>query len=233
SARDLPRIEAILGDSRANVVLTTTEEHTKATRWIKKEPGLARLTWITTDNLASAGAQSWQGSPIDGNTLAFLQYTSGSTRTPRGVMVSHSNLQHNLAMIHAHWRVDETVHPVGIYWLPIFHDMGLIMGILSPLYSGYPVYFMSPTDFLQRPLRWLQAISDYRGTFSCAPNFAYELCLRRTSEEELTNLDLSCWEGTGNGAEPVRSSTLERFIQRFSACGFPHTAFRPGYGLAE
>ncbi|HZO76340.1 MAG TPA: fatty acyl-AMP ligase [Ktedonobacteraceae bacterium] len=233
SARDLPRIQAIVADARADIVLTTTEEYTKTTRWIKKAPDLARLTWIATDSLNICEAELWQGSSIDESALAFLQYTSGSTRTPRGVMVSHGNIMHNLAAIHAHWKVDETAHPVGVYWLPIFHDMGLIMGILSPLYSGYPVYFMSPADFLQRPARWLQAISDYRGTFSCAPNFAYELCLRRTSEEELTNLDLSCWEGTGNGAEPVRSSTLERFIQRFSACGFPHTAFRPGYGLAE
>jgi len=233
SARDLPRIQAIVADAQADIVLTTADEYTKTTRWIKKAPDLARLTWIATDSLNAQEAEPWQGCPIDGSTLAFLQYTSGSTTTPRGVMVSHSNIMHNLAAIHTHWKVDETAHPVGVYWLPIFHDMGLIMGILSPLYSGYPVYFMSPTDFLQRPSRWLQAISDYRGTFSSAPNFAYELCLRRIPTEELASLDLSCWEGTGNGAEPVRSSTLERFIQRFSACGFPQTAFRPGYGLAE
>src|SRR5579885_2480556 len=233
SARDLPRIQTIVADAQADIVLTTADEYAKTTRWLKQAPDLAKLTWIATDSLSVHEAEPWQSSSIDGSTLAFLQYTSGSTTTPRGVMVSHSNIMHNLAAIHAHWKVDETAHPVGVYWLPIFHDMGLIMGILSPLYSSYPVYFMSPTDFLQKPLRWLQAISDYRGTFSCAPNFAYELCLRRIPAEDLANLDLSGWEGAGNGAEPVRSSTLERFTQHFSVCGFPHTAFRPGYGLAE
>lgn len=233
SARDFPRIKAIVADSKANIVLTTTDEYAKATRWLKKNPDLALLTWLLTESLDSGEIEPWQDSAIDGDTLAFLQYTSGSTTTPKGVMVSHGNLMHNLAAIHAHWKVDETAHPVGVYWLPIFHDMGLIMGILSPLYSGYPVYFMSPADFLQRPLRWLQAISDYRGTFSCAPNFAYELCLRRICPEDLTNLDLSCWEGAGNAAEAVRNDTLERFSQYFFSCGFPQTAFRPGYGLAE
>jgi acyl-CoA synthetase (AMP-forming)/AMP-acid ligase II len=233
SARDLPRIQTIAADTQADIVLTTTDEYMKTERWIKKTPDLARLTWVTTDDLSDCNSELEQGRTLDGSTLAFLQYTSGSTTAPRGVMVSHSNLMHNLAAIHAHWKVDETVHPVGAYWLPIFHDMGLIMSILSPVYSGYPVYFMSPTDFLLRPLRWLQAISDYRGTFSCAPNFAYELCLRRVSVEDLAQLDLSCWKGAGNGAEPVRSSTLERFVQYFSVCGFPQNAFRPGYGLAE
>jgi acyl-CoA synthetase (AMP-forming)/AMP-acid ligase II len=233
SARDLPRIQAIISDVRAEIVLATTDECRKATRWFEKAPDLARLAWIATDNLYSREVEPWQGATVTGDTLAFLQYTSGSTTMPRGVMVSHGNLMHNLAMIHRRWNVDEIAHPVGVSWLPMFHDMGLIMGILAPLYSGYPVYLMSPADFLQRPLRWLQAISDYRGTFSCAPNFAYELCVHRVSTEDLANLDLSCWQGAGNAAEPVRSDTLEHFTRFFSACGFPQTTFRPGYGLAE
>lgn len=233
SARDLPRIQAIVADAQANIALTTASELAKIARWLNKAPDLAQLTWMATDSLELHLAELWQESFIDENTLAFLQYTSGSTTTPRGVMVSHGNLVHNLGMLHAYWRVDQTANPVGVYWLPIFHDMGLITGILSPLYSGYPIYFMSPTDFLQRPLRWLQAISNYRGTFTCAPNFAYELCLRRVSTEDLPSLDLSCCEGAGIAAEPVRSDTVEQFIRYFSACGFPQNAFRPAYGLAE
>lgn len=233
SARDLPRIQAIVSDAQTGIALTTANELTKVTRWLNKAPDLAQLTWTATDGLELHLAELWQESFIDTDRLAFLQYTSGSTSVPRGVMVSHGNLMHNLGMIHAYWQVDETVNPVGIYWLPIFHDMGLIIGILSPLYSGYPAYFMSPTDFLQRPLRWLQAISDYRGTFTCAPNFAYELCLHRVSQQDLVGLDLSCCEGAGIAAEPVRSDTVERFIRYFAACGFSQTVFQPAYGLAE
>ncbi len=233
SERDLPRIQAIIADAQGEIVLTTTDEYRKAGRWLETFPDLACLSWITTDTLASHAADSWQGSFVSGDTLAFLQYTSGSTKTPRGVMVSHANLMYNLEVIHASWRVDQTERPVSVSWLPLFHDMGLIMGVLSALYSGYPLYFMSPADFLQSPLRWLQAISDYRGTFSCGPNFAYELCLRRVSTENLAGLDLSCWKGAGNAAEPVRSDTLERFTRFFAACGLSPTVFRPGYGLAE
>lgn len=233
SAHDLPRIQAIIADAQADIILTTALEYARIARWINKLPELARLTWIIIDNLERSAADAWQSKGIDRETLAFLQYTSGSTTAPRGVMVSHGNLLHNLAAIHAFWCVDETARPIGVHWLPIFHDLGLILGILSPLYSNYPVYFMSPADFLQRPLRWLQAISKYRGTFSCAPNFAYELCLRRISREDLAHLDLNCWIGAGIGAEPVRSNTLERFTQYFSACGFSQTTFQPAYGLAE
>lgn len=232
SARDFPRIEAIIADTQAEIVLTTQSDYARVARRVAETPALAHLTWIPVDSF-EASESGWLGEPGERNDLAFLQYTSGSTATPRGVMVSHSNLLYNLAMIHRHWRVEETEHPVGVYWLPIFHDMGLIMGILAPLYSGYPLYFMSPADFLQRPLRWLQAISDYRGTFSCAPNFAYELCVRRITAEDVAQLDLSCWKGAGNASEAVRSSTFERFQQTFAACGFAQTVFRPGYGLAE
>lgn len=234
SARDLPRIQAIIADSQTEIVLTTNDEYLKAAPWIKSVPELVHLTWITTDDLVSRSmAEPWQGSTIDRSMLAFLQYTSGSTTTPKGVMVSHGNLMHNIAAIHDRWKADEEAQPVGVSWLPLFHDMGLIMGILAPFYGGYPVYLMSPIDFLQRPLRWLQAISDYRGTFSYAPNFAYELCLRRVTTEDLAMLDLSCWTGAANAAEPVRHETLERFSRLFARCGFPQTAFRPGYGLAE
>jgi len=233
SARTLPRIQAIIDDSEAEFVLTTTQALTKVMRWVSDVPDLIHLTWIATDTLDCGEYEYSWGQSVDLEKLAFLQYTSGSTSTPKGVMVSHGNLIHNLEMIHKRWKIGETKDPVGVYWLPMFHDMGLILGILSPLYSGYPVYLMAPADFLQRPLRWLQAISDYRGTMSSAPNFAYELCLRRIPEKDLSGLDLSSWGGAVNGAEPVRASTLERFTRCFSACGFAPTAFMCGYGLAE
>jgi acyl-CoA synthetase (AMP-forming)/AMP-acid ligase II len=233
SARDLPRIQAIAVDAGAELALTTARARPKVTRWLEKAPALARLSWIASDELDESEAALWQERAVEGDDLAFLQYTSGSTAAPRGVMVSHGNLMQNLATIHAFWRVEDIAHPVGVYWLPIFHDMGLIMGILSPLYSGYPVYFMSPADFLQRPLRWLQAIAEYRGTFSSAPNFAYDLCVQRISPEDASSLDLTSWQGAGNAAEPVRIDTLSHFLHRFSACGFAADAFRPAYGLAE
>ena len=233
SARALPRIQAIVDDSQAEFVLTTTSVLTKMMRWVNTMPDLVRLTWLAVDTLDLTENEYWWNQNVSPDDLAFLQYTSGSTSTPKGVMVSHGNLAHNLKMIHRLWNLDEAEQPVGVYWLPIFHDMGLIIGILSPVYSGYPVYFMAPAGFLQRPLRWLQAISDYRGTVTSAPNFAYELCMRRIQEKDLNNLDLSSWAGAGNAAEPVRASTLERFSSYFARCGFSMNVFQPGYGLAE
>ncbi|HEY1349822.1 MAG TPA: fatty acyl-AMP ligase [Ktedonobacteraceae bacterium] len=233
SARDLPRIEAIAVDAGAELALTTTRARSRVTRWLERVPALAHLHWLASDEMEAEDPGSWPGRTVAGSDLAFLQYTSGSTAAPRGVMVSHGNLMQNLATIHAFWRVEDIVNPVSVSWLPIFHDMGLIMGILSPLYSGYPAYVLSPTDFLQCPLRWLQAIARYRGTFSSAPNFAYELCVQRISPEDASSLDLSCWRGAGNAAEPVRVDTLAHFLRHFSACGFAPDAFRPAYGLAE
>lgn len=231
SVRDWPRIRAIATDAQADFALITTADLTKASRWITQASDLGRLTWITTDSLTADEAEPWQDSTI--GELAFLQYTSGSTTAPKGVMVSHGNLMHNLSMIYAYWQVAETPNPIYVSWLPFFHDMGLIMSILFPLYGGFPGYLMAPTDFLQRPLRWLQAISDYRGTLTSAPNFAYEYCLQRISAQDLPKLDLSCWEGAVNAAETVRSDTIERFTRFFATCGFPQNGFRPSYGLAE
>lgn len=233
SARGLPRIQAIVDDSRAEFVLTTTSVLTKMMRWVSNVPELVHLTWLAVDLLDLVEGEYWWNPHVSRDTLAFLQYTSGSTATPRGVMVSYGNLAYNLEMIHRSWKIDEIERPVAVYWLPIFHDMGLIAGILSSVYSGYPTYFMGSADFLQRPLRWLQAISDYRGSITAAPNFAYELCLRRIQEKDLDNLDLSCWVGAVNAAEPVRASTLERFSNYFARCGFSPNVFRPAYGLAE
>ncbi|MEO6192910.1 MAG: AMP-binding protein, partial [Thermoanaerobaculia bacterium] len=159
------------------------------------------------------------------------QYTSGSTAAPKGVMVSHGNLLHNERMIGAAFGMDEESVVVG--WLPLYHDMGLIGNVLQPLHAGGRCVLMSPVSFLQRPMRWLEAISRYRGTVGGGPNFAYELCARKASPEALAGLDLSSWQVAYNGAEPVRASTLERFAEVFAPSGFRKEAFYPCYGLAE
>ncbi|GLV53932.1 acyl-CoA synthetase [Dictyobacter sp. S3.2.2.5] len=231
SQRALPRIQAIVDDASASIVLTTSTIADKVQQWTENVAGLERLTWLTTDAVDVSIADAWIAPDIDGDSLAFLQYTSGSTSSPKGVMVSHTNLLHNLSMLHDQLGI--TSDSVGVSWLPIFHDMGLIAGMLLPLYGNVPSVFMTPADFLQRPLRWLQAITDYKGTFSCAPNFAYELCMRRIGESDLASLDLSSWTVALNGAEPIRAETLHRFTQMFAGRGFRSTTFMPGFGLAE
>jgi amino acid adenylation domain-containing protein len=168
---------------------------------------------------------------ISGNTLAFLQYTSGSTAEPKGVMVGHGNLLNNQRLIQRCF--DQTEKSIIVGWLPLYHDMGLIGNVLHSLYLGAPCILMSPASFLQKPLRWLSAISTYKATTSGGPNFAYDLCVRRISPEQCETLDLSTWTTAFNGAEPIRAETIERFSERFASCGFKAGAFAPCYGLAE
>ncbi|MCA1633580.1 MAG: condensation domain-containing protein, partial [Acidobacteria bacterium] len=165
------------------------------------------------------------------DTIAFLQYTSGSTTTPKGVVITHRNLLHNQRLIQQAF--GQSAQSVILSWLPFYHDMGLIGGVLQPLFLGAKCILMSPTAFLQRPLRWLEAISAYRATTSGGPNFAYDLCVDKTTTEERAALDLSSWSVAFNGAEPVRAETLSRFMAAFEPCGFRHEAFYPCYGLAE
>jgi len=183
--------------------------------------------WVDTDFLEDSGSEP----AVTMNDISFLQYTSGSTSMPKGVMLTHSNLLHNLSLIHKCFGHHEGSR--GVIWLPPYHDMGLIGGILQPLYAGFPVYLFSPLSFLRKPLRWLQAISQYRATTSGGPNFAYELCIRKITPEMRKGLDLSSWDLAFNGAEPVLPSTLERFSESFKECGFDARAFYPCYGLAE
>ena len=161
----------------------------------------------------------------------FLQYTSGSTGTPKGVMLNHANLMHNSALIAYAFEHTRSVH--GVFWLPSYHDMGLIGGILQPLYIGQWNVLMSPMSFLQKPFRWLQAISQYRATISGGPNFAYDLCVRKITPEQREKLDLSSWRLAFNGAEPVREETIDSFAKAFEPCGFRREAFYPCYGMAE
>ncbi len=231
SQRSFVRIHAIARDAQASLVLSTQQIRLKGERWLEQLPELERLTWLTTDGDSLSSDYSYRMFEPDLRALAFLQYTSGSTSTPKGVMVSHGNLMHNSRMMCERWGHNQ--ESVGVSWLPIFHDMGLIAGVLQPLYAGFPAILMSPVAFMQSPLRWLQTISHFKGTTSCAPNFAFELCARRVTDEELLTLDLSTWSIAVNGAEPIRADTVERFIKKFEPCGFRPSALTPGYGLAE
>jgi len=227
--RDDPRLRSVARDSSPAVVLTTSSLLAGAAQLIERTPELAEVRWLAADALPAAGA--WEGAALRPEDLAFLQYTSGSTASPKGVMVSHGNLAHNERMIQAAFGQDEESVVVG--WLPLYHDMGLIGNVLQPLWSGGRCVLMAPAAFLQRPRRWLEAIDRYRATTSGGPNFAYDLCARRIGPAEREGLDLSSWRVAFNGAEPVRAETLERFAAAFAPCGFRRQAFFPCYGLAE
>ncbi|GAA6618283.1 AMP-binding protein [Scytonema sp. NUACC26] len=229
--QNMTRLQAIVKDAQASFALTTTSVLTNIEHSLKQEPELAALHYIATENLTDNFAQDWQPLKISSDTLAFLQYTSGSTGTPKGVMVSHGNLLSNSADLDRGW--DHSSESVIVTWLPTFHDMGLIYGVIQPLYKGIPCYMMAPTSFLQRPMRWLEAISRYKATHSGAPNFAYQLCVDKVTSEQLANLDLSSWRMALNGAETVRADVLKRFAELFKPCGFNLRSFCPGYGLAE
>jgi amino acid adenylation domain-containing protein len=228
--RKTPRIKAISTDAQAAIALTTTEI-LPTVQSLMTEETVESLQWLTTDNLAQGIEDSWQEPSIHQDTLAFLQYTSGSTGTPKGVMISHGNLLHNADTTYQF--MEHSAESKFVTWLPMYHDMGLIGGILQPLYGGFPCIIMPPTSFLQRPYRWLQAISRYQGTTSGAPNFAYELCTQKITHEQKETLDLSSWSVAFNGAEPIRHDTLERFAEAFAECGFRKEAFYPCYGMAE
>ncbi|MEE1942545.1 aminotransferase class I/II-fold pyridoxal phosphate-dependent enzyme [Streptomyces sp. TRM 70361] len=233
--RTVPRLAAIARDSGATHALTTEKvARSVAGRRAEAEAlGLGGLRWTVTDRVPAADRDpdAWRDPGTTGGCLAFLQYTSGSTATPKGVMVGHANLLHNLRSIHLRLAHDRDSAMVS--WLPPYHDMGLIGGILTPLYGGFPAHLMSPLTFLAQPLRWLETLSRTGASTSVAPNFGFEHCVRRITPEQRGALDLSAWRLALNGAEPVRADTLERFAEYFAPCGFDRRALLPCYGLAE
>ncbi|MFQ4145484.1 amino acid adenylation domain-containing protein [Chlorogloeopsis sp. ULAP02] len=231
NGRNTPRILAILEDAQAAIILTTTGILFQVQSLFASKLDLDNIQWLATDNLDSGIEEDWQEPLINTNTLAFLQYTSGSTGTPKGVMLSHGNLLHNAEVTRQY--MEHTSSSKFVTWLPVYHDMGLIGGVLQPLYGGFPCIMMPPAAFLQSPYRWLQAISRYGGTTSGAPNFAYELCIEKITPEQRSTLDLSSWSVAFNGAEPIRHETLEKFAATFAECGFHPEAFYPCYGMAE
>ena len=225
------RLQAIVTDSQAKIALTTTSIFNNIKTVLMEETSLESLHTITTNTIDEIEASSWVSLALEPNDLAFLQYTSGSTGIPKGVMISHDNLMHNEQMIQELF--EHTSDTVFVSWLPFYHDMGLIGNVLQPLYLGVPCILMPPVAFLQKPIRWLQAISSYKATTSGGPNFAYELCVSKIKLEQLETLDLSSWEIAFTGAEPIRAQTLERFTRTFGNCGFRKEAFYPCYGMAE
>ncbi|MDF0734272.1 non-ribosomal peptide synthetase [Pseudomonas entomophila] len=188
---------------------------------------------LAVDGLDATLADAWREPALAGEHIAFLQYTSGSTALPKGVQVSHGNLVANEQLIRQGFGIDLNPDDVIVSWLPLYHDMGLIGGLLQPIFSGVPCVLMSPGYFLARPLRWLQAISEYGGTISGGPDFAYRLCSERVSEAALAGLDLSRWRVAYSGSEPIRQDSLATFAEKFAAAGFDANSFFASYGLAE
>jgi acyl-CoA synthetase (AMP-forming)/AMP-acid ligase II len=193
-------------------------------------PELKKLKWIQTDKVSNQGNLSLREVQITPDQLALIQFTSGSTGTPKGVMISHENLVHNCSLLH---RCGITSDDIGVSWTPVYHDMGLIFGMLTPIYCEFPMTVMTPLDFLLKPVRWLQEISDLKATITCAPNFAYDLCARKVTNEQLAGLDLRSLTVATVSAEPVRAESLQRFNEKFASCGFTPKAFHPAYGMAE
>ncbi len=235
SAKDLVKIFDRLQSSESIVVLTTQGllSHLKqqSRQYPEFEPLFDRFPCIATDTLPPSTASGWVEPQLTPDDLAFLQYTSGSTGTPKGVMVTHRHVMHNSALIYKGF--EHSSDSRGVMWLPLFHDMGLIGGVIQPLYGGFPVTLMSPVSLIQKPINWLNAISRYHATTSGGPNFAYDLLCRKIQPEQLENLDLSHWEVAFSGAEPVRAHTIELFSKIFAPCGFRPEAFYPCYGMAE
>ena len=227
--RTLPRLQSIVHDAQASVVLTTRDIATLFESVAAHVEHLGALRWVATTDLADADA--WRPPAVDEGTVAFLQYTSGSTGAPKGVRLTHGNLLHNAAQISRGG--GSTPEQSIVTWLPPYHDMGLIGSLIHGLTVGCPVIQIPPAAFLMRPIRWLEAITKTRASMSGGPNFAFELCVQKITREQRATLDLSSWRVAYVGAEPVRPRTLERFVETFGECGFRREALWPCYGLAE
>jgi acyl-CoA synthetase (AMP-forming)/AMP-acid ligase II len=229
--RTKPRLQSIASDANASWVLTTSP-----IRAMLEQSGLSLTAagaprWLTTDSIDRGEAVAWRAPQLSREGLAYLQYTSGSTAEPKGVMIDHRSLLFYTAQLQQVCRY--TPESVTVSWLPNFHDYGLVQALLEPLYSATPSYLMSPFAFVKRPAAWLRAITRYRATHSQAPNFAYDLCARRISAEQCAELDLKTWRAAGNAAELINPKVLDAFTAKFGPYGFRRSSFCPGYGLAE
>jgi 8-amino-7-oxononanoate synthase len=231
------RFQTIAADTKARVALSTSSSAAQFQAIAEVEKGgqaaaSSKITWLATDDIPDALADRWNEPVIAADTLAMLQYTSGSTSQPKGAMIGHANLLANIRAIHQafdlRWGEDRSV-----FWLPMFHDMGLVGGVLVPVFAGVTVNSLSPATVLRNPFAWLAAISKCRATISGGPNFAYDLCVRKITDEQRATLDLSSWSLAFVGAEPVDPGTLERFAAAFAPCGFNAGALYPSYGLSE
>lgn len=229
--RSMLRIQSIASNAEASMALTTTEVVEQVKGTISETPLLQQIPWTTTNAIPEGIEDEWVDPQIDQSEIAFLQYTSGSTGNPKGVMLSHGNMLHNSMLIESGFEHTRSCN--GVFWLPSYHDMGLIGGVIQPLYCGCRNVMMAPLTFLTRPYLWLKMISKYHATTSGGPNFAYDLCTKMVKEEQMEDLDLSSWKVAFNGAEPVQAETLEKFAAKFERCGFNYNAFYPCFGLAE
>lgn len=227
--RSLGRLESIVRNARPRFALTLGHVRNALEPFIADRECFRDVQWIATDERLAQPVE-----PVDypgGDAVALLQYTSGSTSEPKGVMLKHANVVMNLASFDEGWNHDED--SVLVNWLPAFHDLGLVYGVLMPLYGGFLGVQMSPIDVIQNPFVWLNAMTRFGGTHSTGPNFIYDLCTAKVSDREMEALDLSAWRVALTAAEPVRPETLENFCARFSAVGFNSRTFSPGYGLSE
>lgn len=222
--------ESVFEAAGPSLVLSTAFHSETAANSYAPAP-LLELPWISVDEIDDSAQDVWREPEIDDGQIAFLQYTSGSTSAPKGVMLSHRNLLANAALIRKAF--GNTPQSSAVFWLPLHHDMGLIGGVIQPIYCGGSCTLLAPAAFLQRPALWLQTISKRRATVSGGPNFAFDLCARKIRPEDREGLDLSSWEVAFVGAEPIRAQTLDRFEEAFAPCGFRREAFFPCYGLAE
>ena len=229
--RSTSSVEAILRASNPAVILSSADHCESSRQHYARVPALLERPWIATDQVPDDRQDAWREPPVDGRQTAFLQYTSGSTSAPKGVMLSHENLLRNAAAIQQAF--GNTPEGQGVFWLPLYHDMGLIGGVVQPIYCGGRCAVLAPVAFLQRPALWLETISKTQASVSGGPDFAYDLCVRKIPAEERDGLDLSSWKVAFTGAERIRASTIERFAEAFGPCGFRREAFFPCYGLAE
>ncbi|WP_406208676.1 fatty acyl-AMP ligase [Streptomyces sp. NBC_01017] len=236
--RALTRMKRLIADADAKVILGGREVITALSGMVEHLPELADITCVATEDIPDEAAAAWHEPDLTADSVAFLQYTSGSTSAPRGVVVTHGNLLDNERVItermgHTPDALAEYDHEMFVSWLPVYHDMGLIGPVLNTVHLGATATLFSPLHFLQQPQRWLTAISRYRPHTSGGPNFAYELALKHAGPGLLDGLDLSSWRVAFNGAEPVRAATLRRFTETFAPAGFRREALYPCYGLAE
>ncbi len=229
-ARSIPRFMAIVRNADTRLALTSSALMAFGGAMIESQPELQAMRWTVTDTLDDAEGNGWAPRDADLDSLAYLQYTSGSTSIPKGVVITHGNVLGNLGALEV--ACQPTPNECLVTWLPQFHDMGLISQFAC-IYADFTCVVMSPLDFLRRPVRWLQAITNFRGVYSASPNFAFDLCVRRVTEAERAQLDLSSWNVAINGSEPVRWDVLQRFAQTFGPCGFRMETMSPAFGLAE
>lgn len=230
-ANAVERLEVIAADAETKLILSSSDTWNGPLRPALTNSALSAVPTVVTDRLSATSEQSWLEPTLTSGSPALLQYTSGSTGNPKGVMVTHGNILDNAGHLVARSNLDMT--SIGVSWLPLFHDMGLMGSVIAPLFAKFPVTLLSPAAFLSQPMIWLQAMTRHRATVSVAPNFGYELCLAKVQPEDLAELDLSAWDVAFCGGEPIRPDTLQRFAETFAAYGFRRSSFFPCYGLAE